>query len=214
MPYLQSADGPMQLSEVLHDPRLFGDRTFIQIASLIEETRAPNSGPVILLITSASAGEGKSLFAAALSASLCSVGRSVLLIDGNPHGPGLPHYFPQAENFSALAPDLEALRYGQMPLFLLPTNDLPSREMTELIDGYRAWIGKACASNVDWIVIDGGALLPAFADVAQLASLATDTILVNDTARTDLRQMKAALNLLRPVVVEETIRGIVLNRQA
>jgi hypothetical protein len=85
--------------------------------------------------------------------------------------------------------------------------------MTDLLDGYRAWMNKA-QHEVDWIILDGASLLRGFADVAQLAPLSTDILFVHDETRTNSNQVRAALNLLRPLVRPETLRGMVMNRHS
>ena len=89
---------------------------------------------------------------------------------------------------------------------------MPSYEVTDLVDGYRAWIEKA-KPQVDWIIMDGSSLLRGFADVAQLAPMATDILFVHDATVCNAEQVRAALNLLRPLATAETMRGMVMNRQ-
>jgi uncharacterized protein involved in exopolysaccharide biosynthesis len=213
IPELMAGEGPIQLSELLHPAPLNGGNAINQIAGLLEKRRSQRRGACVLLITSANPGEGKSLLASALAAALCTVGRSVFLMECNPAAPSIQNWFPQAEGYSSWTNDLETLRYGQSNLFLLPAHDLPSYEMSDLIDGYRAWIGRADAQGMDWVIMDGASLLRGFADVAQLAPMATDILFVHDSTRCDADQVKAALNLLRPLAVNDAMRGMVLNRQ-
>ena len=130
----------------------------------------------------------------------------------NPSAPSIQNWFPQAGGYSSWTNEMETLRYGQSNLFLLPAHDLPSYEVSDLVDGYRAWIEKA-RPQVDWIIMDGSSLLRGFADVAQLAPLATDVLFVHDATRCNAEQVRAALNLLRPLTSIETMRGMVMNRQ-
>jgi len=129
----------------------------------------------------------------------------------NPASPSIQNWFPQAGSYSSWTNDLETLRYGASNLFLLPAHDMPSYDVSDLLDGYRAWINKA-QHDVDWIVLDGASLLRGFADVAQLAPMATDILFVHDETRTGSEQVRAALNLLRPLVRNESLRGMVINR--
>jgi Mrp family chromosome partitioning ATPase len=213
IPELMAGEGPIQLSELLHPAPINGGNAVNQIATLLEKHRSQRRGSSVLLITSANPGEGKSLLASALAAALCTASRSVFLMECNPAAPSIQNWFPQAEGYSSWTNDLETLRYGQSNLFLLPAHDLPSYEMSDLIDGYRAWIGRANAQGLDWVIIDGASLLRGFADVAQLAPMATDILFVHDSTRCDADQVKAALNLLRPLAVNDAMRGMVLNRQ-
>ena len=139
-------------------------------------------------------------------------GRRVFLMECNPSSPSIVNWFPRAGGYNSWTDELETLRYGQSNLFLLPANDLPSYEVSDLVDGYRAWIEKA-RPQVDWIIMDGSSLLRGFADVAQLAPLATDILFVHDSSRCNAEQVRAALNLLRPLTNIEAMRGMVMNRQ-
>jgi hypothetical protein len=140
------------------------------------------------------------------------MGRSVFLMECNPAAPSIQNWFPQAGAHSSWTNDLETLRYGQSNLFLLPAHDLPSYEMSDLLDGYQAWVDRARGMNLDWVIIDAASLLRGFADVAQLMPMATDILFVHDATISNPEQVKAALNLLRPHATTETMRGMVLNR--
>jgi uncharacterized protein involved in exopolysaccharide biosynthesis len=215
IPELMAAEGPVQLGELLHPGPGSGSGSITEIAVTLERHRLMRGGHTagIILITSASTSEGKSLLASALAASLCTSGRNVFLMECNPASPSIQNWFPQAGSYSSWTHDLETLRYGASNLFLLPAHDLPSYEVSDLLDGYRAWINKA-QHEVDWIVLDGASLLRGFADVAQLAHHATDVIFVHDETRTTSDQVRAALNLIRPLVRQESLRGMVINRHS
>ena len=215
LPELMAGEGPVQLSELLHPNPLSGGDALTPITTLLERHRKHrNGGTGIVLVTSANVGEGKSMLCSALAASLCSTGKSVFLMECNPAAPSIQNWFPQAGAHSSWTNDLETLRYGYSNLFLLPAHDLPSYEMSDLIDGYRAWIGRAQSQGIDWIIIDGASLLRGFADVAHFAPATTDILFVHDPSRCDSEQVKAAINLLRPLVANDAIRGMVINRQS
>lgn len=163
----------------------------------------------VILITSAEAGEGKTLAAAALAAAFCHQGRSVFLLECNPVAPALHEWFPQSARHSSWAHDLEALRYGNTHLFLLPAHDLPAYATHELLDGYRSWIDRA-RQQVDWIILDAGPVLRNFADVAPLAPLATDVLIVNNPRITSAGKLRAALHLLQPMMASSAFRGLVM----
>ena len=212
LPELMSGEGPIQLGELLHPSPVSGGGAITQLIALLEKQSIYRSGPGVIFITSANVGEGKSLLASALAACFCTTGRRVFLMECNPTAPSIQNWFPQAGGYSSWTNELETLRYGKSNLFLLPAHDLPSYEVTDLVDGYRAWIEKA-KPQVDWIIMDGSSLLRGFADVAQLAPLATDVLFVHDATRCGPDQVRAALNLLRPLTSIETMRGMVMNRQ-
>jgi len=212
IPELMAAEGPIQLGELLHPDNSNGG-AIAQIVATLEKHQMMRQGVGTVLVTSASSSEGKSLLASALAANLCTSGRRVFLMECNPASPSIQNWFPQAGSYSSWSNDLETLRYGASNLFVLPAHDLPSYDMTDLLDGYRAWMNKA-QHEVDWIILDGASLLRGFADVAQLAPLSTDILFVHDETRTNSNQVRAALNLLRPLVRPETLRGMVMNRHS
>ncbi|MDB6119615.1 MAG: hypothetical protein JWO08_3396, partial [Verrucomicrobiaceae bacterium] len=140
LPELMSGEGPIQLGELLHPSPMSGGGAITQLIALLEKQTIFRNGPGIVFITSANTGEGKSLLSSALAASLCTTGRRVFLMECNPAAPSIQNWFPQAGGYSSWTDELETLRYGQSNLFLLPAHDLPSYEVSDLVDGYRAWI--------------------------------------------------------------------------
>jgi uncharacterized protein involved in exopolysaccharide biosynthesis/Mrp family chromosome partitioning ATPase len=183
-----------------------------QLTGVLEKQALYRSGPGgIILVSSSEASEGKSLVSAALAATFVHHGRKVLVIDCHAGGPGLHHYFPQSEHHSSSANHLEHIRYGQSSLYVLPAHDIPAYETNELLDGYRAWIDRA-RHEVDWIILDGPPVLKNFADVAPLAPLATDVIMVHDRARATPAKLRAAMTLLQPMMSSSAMRGLVINR--
>ena len=213
IPYLRAESASEMVGELLRPSHSGAPHTISVLSRGLETYRAKRGGTGVLLVTSPTAGEGKSLLASGLAASLCTVGKKVLLMDGNPTSAALASYFPGVGAHSSARSDLASLRYGQSDLFVLPGHDLPSYEMSELVEGYRRWIGIALVSGLDWVIIDAASLLENFADVAQLSVLATDVLLVNDATRSASSQVRAAVNLLSPLT-KNTLRGVVCNRVA
>jgi uncharacterized protein involved in exopolysaccharide biosynthesis/Mrp family chromosome partitioning ATPase len=183
-----------------------------QLTGVLEKQALYRTGPGgIVLVTSSESGEGKSLAAAALAATFVHHGRKVLVIDCHAGAPGIHHFFPQSERHSSGASRLDDIRYGHSGLFVLPAHDIPAYETNELLDGYRAWIDRA-RLEVDWIILDGPPVLKNFADVAPLAPLATDVIMIHDRARATPAKLRAAMTLLQPMMSSSAMRGLVINR--
>jgi Mrp family chromosome partitioning ATPase len=198
------------LSQLLKPEPQGASGSLQQLTTLLEMQALKRSGlGGIILITSAEPGEGKTAAASALAAAFCHQGRSVFMMECNAVSPALHQWFPHAGHHSSWAHDLESLRYGNTHLFLLPAHDLPAYATNELLDGYRAWIDRA-RQHVDWIILDSGPVLRNFADVAPLAPLATDVIVVNHPAISPPAKLKAAMNLLQPMMSSSAFRGIVL----
>lgn len=206
-------DTPEQMLTQLLKPEPVGASTALhQLTCLLEKqalTRNGNAG--VILVSSAEAGEGKTLVSAALAAAFCHQGRRVFIMECNPASPTLHKWFPRAEEgYGAWAENLETLRYAYSNLFLLPGCDLPAHATNELLDGYRRWIERA-KTDVDWIILDASPLLNSFANVAPLAPLATDVLIVNNPVLTTPAKVRAALALLKPMMSSSALRGMVVN---
>ncbi|TDU68078.1 uncharacterized protein involved in exopolysaccharide biosynthesis [Prosthecobacter fusiformis] len=185
-----------------------------QLTTTLEMQALKRSGlGGVILFTSAEAGEGKTLSAAALAAAFCHQGRSVFLMECNAVSPTLHQWFPHATHHSSWAHDLESLRYGKTNLFLLPAHDLPAYATNELLDGYRSWIDRA-RQQVDWIILDGGPILRNFADVAPLAPLATDVLIVNNPLVSNPAKLRAAMSLMQPMMSSSAFRGMIVQGAA
>lgn len=212
LPELYAGSPPLMLAELLRKGPSGATSMLHGLTSLLESQTGLRSGPRIVLVTSAVSGEGKSMLSAALAASFCARGRRVFMIECNPSAPSFDQWFPQCHTQASYNSEMEVLRYGSSNLFLLPANDLPSYEVSDLLDSYRGWINKAMPV-VDWIILDGAPLLRDFADVAPLVPLATDILFVNDVTRSTDGQTKAAFSLLKPMMLVDVLRGVIMNRE-
>jgi Mrp family chromosome partitioning ATPase len=211
LPYVHANAPEAILAQLLKPEPLGASGALHNLTGTIERqaaNRASSGG--IILITSAEAREGKTLVASTLAAALCHQGRSVFMMECNPSSPTLHQWFPRSRGFEAWASDLESLRYSHTNLFLLPGRDLPAHATNELLDGYRTWIDRA-KPHVDWIILDASPLLKSFANVAPLAPLATDVILVSNPSISAAAKIRAAIALLQPMMSSSALRGMVLN---
>ncbi|WP_395742369.1 exopolysaccharide transport family protein [Prosthecobacter sp.] len=212
LPYVSGSTPEAMLSELLKPEPVGASSALHHLTSTLER-QAMNRGSTagVILITSAGTGEGKTLVSAALAAAFCHQGRRVFMMECNPSSPTMHQWFPRTmQGYGAYAHDLEALRYGHSNLFLLPGCDLPAHATNELLDGYRTWIERA-KKEVDWIILDASPLLKSFANVAPLAPLATDVLIVNDPSKTTPAQLRAGLALLQPMMSSSALRGMVVN---
>ncbi|OYW74527.1 MAG: hypothetical protein B7Z37_17475 [Verrucomicrobia bacterium 12-59-8] len=212
LPYVKGSTPEAMLSELLKPEPVGASSALHQLTSTLEKQAMNRSSTAgVILITSAGTGEGKTLVSATLAAAFCHQGRRVFMMECNPSSPTLHQWFPRAvQGCGVYAHDLEALRYGHSNLFLLPGCDLPAHATNELLDGYRSWIERA-KTEVDWIILDASPLLKSFANVAPLAPLATDVLIVNNPAKTTPAQLRAALALLQPMMSSSALRGLVVN---
>jgi len=213
LPLVNGSTPESMLGELLKPEPVGASAALHQLTSTLElqASTRQGSGAGVILITSAEAGEGKTLVSAALAAAFCHQGRRVFMMECNPSSPTQHQWFPRAaQSHGAYAHDLEALRYGHSHLFLLPGCDLPAHATNELLDGYRQWIDRA-KHAVDWIILDASPLLKSFANVAPLAPLATDVLIVNNPTVSAPAKLRAGVALLQPMMSSSALRGLVVN---
>ena len=181
------------------------------LTSQLEGRARGRQGPGVILVTSAESGEGKTSVSAALAATFCSQGRRVFMIESNAASPSFHLLFPRSYTHTTWNNEMEPLRYGASNLYVLPSQNLPCTELNDMLENYRSWIEKARA-DVDWIILDGSAMMRNLADITPLLPLATEVLVVHDPACSTAESVNAALNLLRPRLPEHTHCGVVLNR--
>lgn len=212
LPDVANATPTNLLSEFLR-PGSVSAESLRHMVSMLEARAKQRTGPGVIFISSAEAGEGKTSLASALSAAFCNRGRRVFMIECNATAPTFHLLFPHAYTHATWNKDgLEALRYGSSNLYILPTREQStSGEMIDLLENYRGWIEKA-RPEVDWIILDGSSIMHNFADVTPLLPLATDVILVQDAVSSSSAHVKGALNLLRPRLSKSAFCGVVMNR--
>lgn len=214
LPLIGQASPEAMLSQLLQPEPTGAAGALSQITTTLEMQALKRSGlGGVILLTSPESGEGKTVSAAALAAAFCHQGRSVFMMECNALSPALHQWFPYAPRNTSWAHDLESLRYGRTNLFLLPAHDLPAFATNELLDGYRTWIERA-RQQVDWIILDGAPILKNFADVAPLAPLATDVLVVNNPAISNAGKLRAALSLLQPMMSSSAFRGMIVQGNA
>ncbi len=176
----------------------------------------PEEGMQPLLVTSAGMGEGKTVVASNLAATLALANHRVLLIDADLRRPRLHKMFklPQEPGLSNLlvaqAPASEVIRKATIPgLHVLTSGTLPPNP-SELLESKRfkdfvAQLGK----YFEWVVIDSPPLLPV-TDATILAQHVGGVILVMSADGTPLQAARASVEQLD--TARARILGAVLNR--
>ena len=168
----------------------------------------------IVMVTSAVAGEGKSLTATNLALTFAeSYRRTVLLIDGDLRRPTLHETF-QVPNTSGLGDGLRAETEEKLslvqvsPRLTLLTAGRPDPDPLSGITSERMRrVIEEAATRFDWIIIDTPpvGLLP---DARLLAEMADTTLLVIRAAKTPYPFIRRAVESIG----RERIFGVVLNR--
>jgi polysaccharide biosynthesis transport protein len=172
----------------------------IRTALLLSQTDVP---PKVLLVTSAIAGEGKSLCAINLATILAQTGRRTLIVDtdlrrgtlrrqlGVPHGPGLSDLLAGQQTTPPIQPvpgidNLDVLTAGTAPPN--PTDLLESDAMKNWLLTFRA--------QYDFVVLDSAPVLPVSDSVA--LNLLTDaTLLLVRSRLTERPQVQRCYGILR-----------------
>jgi protein-tyrosine kinase len=171
-------------------------------------------GIQIVMITSAVAGEGKSLTATNLALTLSqSYRRRVLLVDADLRRPSMHKIF-QIHGTSGLTDGLRADADRALSvleisdhLALLPAGAPDPDPMSSLTSARMRQILQEAASKFDWVIIDTPpvALLP---DANLLAAMTDVTVLVIRANDTPFELVQRAIDS----VGRDRIMGVVLNR--
>jgi capsular exopolysaccharide synthesis family protein len=180
-------------------------------ATLIEAQAAGNLK--VLLVASASPGDGKTLTALNLALVLGrSYGRRVLLIDGDLRRPSL-HRVVGVSNRSGLADALQAqadVRLEVTPITetvtLLPAGPADPDPLRSLSSARMKRVIHEAAQRFDWVIIDS-APVGVVADASVLATLTDGIVFVVRADRSQYPAVKKAMQTLG----HERILGVILN---
>ncbi len=185
----------------------------LRTALLLSRAGAP---PKVTLITSALAGEGKTVTAVNTAAMLAQLSARVLLVDADLRRPRC-HRVLAVENHLGLTEVLTGVRdlhdlirpSGIENLFLLSSGSVPPNA-TELLGSSKMHQVLADLQQIyDYIVIDSPPVMPV-SDALLLSTLADGVLLVTNASRTPkhhIREARARLEYARAKIF-----GTVLNR--
>lgn len=169
-----------------------------------------------ILITSSTAGEGKSSTAANLALVAAQGGARVVLIDADMRRPQIGNIFglgatPGLSDHLAEGgdPSLRLVTVGSPNLQLLPSGAPPPNPSELLASRAMADVLLKFESTHDLVVIDSPPIL-AVADALELAQLTSATLLVANSDTSSQRAIRRAIERLEHIGV--LISGSVLNR--
>ncbi len=182
-------------------------------ASLIEAQAAANGSLKVLLVASASPGDGKTMTALNLALVLGrSYGRRVLLIDGDLRRPSL-HRVVGVSNRSGLADALQArsdVRLEVAPITdtvtLLPAGPADPDPLRSLSSARMKRVIQEASQRFDWVIIDS-APVGAVADASVLATLVDGIVFVVRAEHSQYPAVKKAMQTLG----HDRILGVILN---
>jgi protein-tyrosine kinase len=201
-------------------PRLVVDKSidhvvieqFRRLAATLHQAQTEHKLRV-LMVTSADAGEGKSLTAMNLALTLSeSYRRRVLLIDADLRRPSL-HEITRVPNTSGLGETLKSAASQKLPVYRLsdtlmvaPAGKPEPNPMGALTSPrMRQMLGEA-ATVFDWVLLDAPPIGP-IADASLLSPLADGVLLVVRAGQTHYARVRKAVE----AIGRERILGVVLN---
>jgi capsular exopolysaccharide synthesis family protein len=170
----------------------------------------PQGTPKVLMITSASMGEGKSTTALSLAIHFAQAGKNVLLIDADLRKASL-HKKLNLSNEAGLtnylagdAKPIEITKACQVPkVYVMPSGPLPPNPADLLGSTKMISLLNLAAEKFDQVIIDGPPVL-GLADAPLLGSVADATVLVveaNATNRAFARNAAKRLRATRTVLI-------------
>jgi capsular exopolysaccharide synthesis family protein len=138
----------------------------------------------VVMVTSATAGEGKTMLSAHLAASLARAGWRVLLVDGDMRRPSLHKVFGVearvglGEVLRGDANIRECVQAGPMPgLWLVPAGGGDTQSLRTLAQGGLKGIFEAVKKEYDFIILDSAPILPVVD--SQLMAQAVDGVIIS-----------------------------------
>lgn len=158
--------------------------------------------PRCLLVTSASAGEGKTTTALTLARNLAQLGRRVLLIDGDLRNPSL-HRVLGCDNSIGLSnflaggikPAAAIKPTKTLRLTFIPSGPLPPNPAELLAGPKMVSLLSLASEKFDQVIIDGPPIM-GLADGPILSNLSSGTLLVIEGGSTRIATAKEALKRL------------------
>ena len=186
-----------------------------RLAAVLHDAQAV-SGLKVIMIASATSGEGKTLTAANLALTLSgSYRKRVLLMDADLRRPAVHQVF-RLETSHGLADGLDTSREAHLvvrqisrTLSVLPAGRPTVDPMAALISGRMKQLVGEARDTFEWVIIDTPPLV-LLSDANLLASMVDGVVLVIKAGSTSHELTKRAVE----VVGRQRIVGVVLNRAA
>ncbi len=201
VPLVRNADDDLVISQNADPRSAFAEahrsvRTALQFST-------PQGTPKVLMITSASMGEGKSTTALSLAIHFAQAGKTVLLIDADLRKASLHKKLNLANDIGLtnyLAGDakpIEITKACMVPkVFVMPSGPLPPNPADLLGSTKMVSLLNLAAEKFDQVIIDGPPVL-GLADAPLLGSVADATVLVVEAGATNRGFARNAAKRLR-----------------
>jgi non-specific protein-tyrosine kinase len=198
-------------------PRAPEAEAFRSLRTNLQFARVDNP-PHSLLVTSAKAGEGKSVVSANLALAFAETGVPTILIDADLRRPSLHRLFrlTAAQGLTTLLTDATAIaRIDQFrvspQLSVIPSGPLPPNPAELLASERMSWLIKKLAATQPgaFVIIDTSPVL-AVADPIALATKVDGCAFVIDAGHTHTSQIRHAIAALQRV--HAPLLGVILNK--
>lgn len=189
------------MADAVADPRSAFSESYRSVRTALQFS-TDNGVPKVLLVTSASAAEGKSTTALTLARNFAQLGRSVLLIEADLRNPslhkamgmrsetGLSSLLAGAASASEVVLNTDDERLKVILAGPLPPNP------AELLSGSRLLsMLTVAAEKYDQVIIDGPPVL-GIADAPILSNVVSGTLLVVQSGKTRIKTGQAAIKRL------------------
>jgi capsular exopolysaccharide synthesis family protein len=212
VPRLRDGTSPQ---EALIDPRSALSEAYAALRASIDLSSA-SGAPRTLLITSSRQAEGKTTSAYAIARDFATIGRRVLLIDGDLRKPSLHRSLGVANSIGlanllsrtgSLEEAIQTTEYAN--LFFIGSGPLPPNPAELLSGPLLPALLENLKTNFDMIVIDGPPVL-GLADAILLASNVEGTVFVIEANGSHRGHAKAALRRL--LAANRNILGTILTK--
>jgi len=162
----------------------------------------PSGTPDVLLVTSASPGEGKTTSALNIATTFSQMGSKVLLIDTDLRNPSI-HNALGIDNSKGLtnylaggASPFEVSQHTMiMRLFVIPSGPLPPNPAELLTSKKMKDLLEQAKSKFDCVILDGPPVM-GLADALVLANMADGTVVVIESGATRHEHLQSALKRL------------------
>ncbi len=217
---------PSEASETADGPESGGprstneERSFSSFES-IDTSNEVRSVRRVIAVGGGRGGVGKSLVAGNLAVYFAQLGKSVVLVDGDPTGGNLHTHFGLAASFAAEPDDPASLQHALVPTSVPGLSILPApHDAVEPPLALRAgrkvrWLARLRALPVEYLIINAGPGHGAFAlDVMAAADVALCVTVPEPPAiETTYRYLRASFRRhLRKAIVRDRFRVHLLDR--
>jgi capsular exopolysaccharide synthesis family protein len=211
-------DDPKLALSAQTDPRSAFAEAYRSVRTALQFS-TPEGAPRVLVVTSASIGEGKSTTSLSLAIHFAQTGGRVLLIDADLRKPSL-HKSLKTDNGHGLtnylageAAPLEITKPTFIPnLFFIPTGPLPPNPADLLASAKMVSLLSLATEKFQYVILDGPPVL-GLSDAPILANMADGTIFVVEAASTRRGFAQNAVKRLRGARAR-VLGGIVTKLQA